>query len=132
MSTIVESLPIATGSDSIEGLQAHTLVLQPSGALDQASSATFQAALSSALMVADSVIVDLLWVNFIDSQGIAAMVMAIEQAASLGKTVSFQSMDCPTRAALEAEWNHQRELRLGPWHNCFEAELELFLETRSL
>ncbi|NJP11028.1 MAG: hypothetical protein HC866_17395 [Leptolyngbyaceae cyanobacterium RU_5_1] len=104
------------------------IVLQPNGDLNHTSSYNFQKMLETALeKVLDSVVVDLLWVNATDSKGISALVAGIERAANLGKSISFQSMDRCTRAAMDAELDRQREIRFGPWNDIFEADLERFL-----
>lgn len=107
----------------------HTIVLQPGGNLDPISSSEFRVQLEAAIeQVTDAVIVDFLWVNSTDSQGIAALVAGIQRAATLGKAISFQSMDARTRAALEQEWNRQRRLSFGPWQDQFKDDLEQFLD----
>jgi anti-anti-sigma regulatory factor len=107
-----------------------TIVLQPNGSLDCYSSAEFQQRLEEALVLSgDGVIVDLLWVDSTDSCGVAALVAGIQQAAILGKMLSFQSMDVSTRTALEIEWIRQREISFGPWNDLFGTELEQFLDS---
>ena len=109
--------------------QPSTIVLQPRGSLEGASSPAFQADLERALdQVTDAVIVDLLWVKSMDAQGIEALVAGIQRAAALGKFLSFQSMDAQTRAALTLEWNRQRQLSYGPWNRLFKRDLERFLD----
>lgn len=105
-----------------------TIVIQPCRALTQENSSAFQQSLESALDLAhESVIVDLLWVETADAAGIAALVGGIEKAAHLGKMISFQAMRHQTRVAMETEWERQRLLRLGVWHDRCEATLEQFL-----
>lgn len=107
----------------------HTIVLQPDGNLDPISSSQFRVQLEAAIeQVTDAVIVDFLWVKSTDPQDIAALVAGIQRAATLGKAISFQSMDAHTRAAIEQEWNRQRQLNLGPWTDRFKDDLEQFLE----
>lgn len=106
-----------------------TIVLQPNGSLDCHSSVEFQQMLEKALVLSgDGVIVDLLWVDSTDSCGVAALVAGIQQAAILGKMLSFQSMDASTRTALEIEWIRQREISFGSWSDLFGTELEQFLD----
>lgn len=108
----------------------HTIVLQPDGNLDPISSSEFRVQLEAAIeQVTDAVIVDFLWVKSTDPQGIAALVAGIQRAATLGKAISFQSMDAQTRAAIEQEWNRQRQLSFGPWQDRFKDDLEQFLDT---
>jgi len=106
-----------------------TIVLQPSGCLTHESSEHFQQTLEDALGLADrGVIVDLLWLEEIDATGIAAFVAGIERAACLAKTISFQSMSYSTRLAMEAEWERQRQIRLGDQRDRVHSCLKQFLE----
>lgn len=106
-----------------------TIVLQPNGDLTKQSSHTFQRSLEEALELArESVIVDLLWVNETDGDGIASLVAGLEKASRLGKAISFQAMNGQTRIALEAEWDRQRDIQFGAWSDLFEADLEQFLD----
>jgi hypothetical protein len=57
-----------------------------------------------------------------------ALIAGIKRAIELGKLLTFQSLDCSTRHALEAEWIRQRDLRFGTWSDLFEKDLEQFLE----
>ncbi|UBF26680.1 STAS domain-containing protein [Kovacikia minuta CCNUW1] len=105
------------------------IVLQPNGSLDSTSSSEFQSVLEESLeQVTEGVIVDLLWVESTDADGIAALVAGIQRATLLGKLLSFQAMDGQTRAALEVEWNRQREISFGPRNDLFEKDLERFLD----
>jgi anti-anti-sigma regulatory factor len=112
-------------------IKPHTIVVQPSCDLDQTSVDDFQMGLESALAQAsDAVIVDFLWVQKTDAQGVAVIVSAIEQAAALGKSLSFHAMNRPTRAAMEAEWDRQRQARFSTWIDDCGTELEQFLDER--
>jgi anti-anti-sigma regulatory factor len=106
-----------------------TIVLQPNNDLNASCSNSFQQSLEEALNLAvEGVIVDLLWGDVTDSKGIEALVAGLEKATILGKLLSFQSMNPDTRAAVEAEWDRQRDLRFGTWDDVFELELERFLD----
>lgn len=108
----------------------YTIVLQPSGCLDSHNSSSFQKALEDSLEKAiDGVIVDLLWVESTDADGVAALARGIQQAGLLGKQLSFQSMDMSTRIALDEEWIRQRETVFGSWNQQFGSELERFLDS---
>lgn len=105
-----------------------TIVLQPCRELTQDNSLVFQQSLEAALDLAkESVIVDLLWVEVTDAAGISALVVGLEKAACLGKSISFQSMRHQTRVAMEVEWQRQRHQRLGTWHDRTAANLAQFL-----
>ncbi len=123
-------LDVSAFDDAIAHTQPDTIVLQPNGALDAMSSADFQKVLETALAtVAVGVIVDLLWVDAIDTHGIAALAAGVQQSVILGKVLTFQSMDVRTRLALEHEWYRQRDLSFGPWSDLFKQDLEQFLDS---
>lgn len=118
-----------TLAESSQKARPGMIVIQPNGSLDKASSSEFQKVLEQSLEQAiDGVIVDLLWVDSIDSYGISALVACIQQALELGKLLSFQSMTVQTRTPLEAEWTRQREIIFGPRSDLFEKDLERFLD----
>jgi anti-anti-sigma regulatory factor len=109
-----------------------TIVLQPNNDLNSSCSNSFQHSLEEALELAlEGVIVDFLWGNVTDFEGIEALVAGLERATVLGKSLIFQSMNPQTRAAVEAEWDRQRSIRFGAWDEVFELELERFLDTIS-
>jgi len=105
-----------------------TIVLQPSGSLEQHTCVAFQSELTTALQQAQqAVIVDFLWVSSTDATGIAVLAAGIQQAAQLGKALSFHAMDIRTRLALETEWNRQQERLLGSHQSWFSSELQNYL-----
>lgn len=108
------------------------LVLQPNGALNEATSRDFQYELEQALeQAAETVMVDLLWVDAIDAHGIAALVSGLHYAAKLGKFLSFQSMHDCDRTALETAWAHQQDMNAGAWTHTFSSDFALFLDNFS-
>jgi anti-anti-sigma regulatory factor len=106
-----------------------TVVVQPVGFLDQANAAAVEQSLLQALELATTgVIVDLLWIETADADGICALIRSVEQAAELNKSIVFQSMSRRIQAAMEAEWEQRRMIRLGSWQDCFGSDLEQFLD----
>lgn len=115
--------------DPPNSFNPQTIVLQPNNDLNSFSSTSFQQSLEEALDLSrEGVIVDFLWGDVTDSQGIEALVAGLEKATLLGKSLSFQSMNPQTRTLVEAEWDRQRCARFGAWDNVFELELERFLD----
>ena len=109
-------------------VRPHTLVFQPI-ALNRTNSHEFQLALESALeQVLEGVVVDLLWVESTDDYGIAAVVAGLQRAATLGKFLSFQSMNADLEFALETAWAQQQESSAGAWTHTFSSDLESFLD----
>lgn len=121
-----------TPESSVESNHPQTIVLQPNCELTWASSQSFQRSLEEAIeLTTESVIVDLLWVDEIDTDGIRVLVAGIEKAECLGKVISFQAMDNQTRTAMEAEWERQRQIHFGSWTDVFDTDLERFLDNLS-
>lgn len=108
-------------------VKPNLLILQPSGSLNQANSHKFQQELESTLeQVTDAVIVDLLWVDSTDADGIAALVAGIQRATVLGKYLSFQSMNVNAQIALETAWAQHQAITVGAWAHTFSSDLEAF------
>lgn len=92
----------------LEGGRPRTVVLRPNGCLDRTSSPAFTKALEQALeLTADTVVVDLLWVDSVNEEGIASLITGLRRATVLGKTLSLRFMDVATQAAVEAASHHQ-------------------------
>ena len=90
-------------ANTIETGRPRTVVLRPNGCLDRTNSPAFTKALEQALeLTTDTVVVDLLWVDSIQEDGINCLIAALRRAAALGKTLSLRFMDVATQAAVEA------------------------------
>jgi anti-anti-sigma regulatory factor len=107
---------------------AETVVLQPCGRLTGIGGATFRTTLAQAIAQADSVVVDLLWVEAIDEQGVATLLAGMRQAYALGKSLAFLGMDAATRTALDKIWGQQRDQDLPTQQDLFTPEFEQFLD----
>ncbi|MGV0024917.1 STAS domain-containing protein [Phormidesmis priestleyi] len=105
-----------------------TVVLQPWGHLTEIRGATFRTALARAIAQADSVVVDLLWVEAIDDQGVATLLAGMRQADALGKSLVFLAMDAATRTALDKSWRQQRDTDSPQKTDLFSPEFEQFLD----
>ncbi|MBD2326676.1 hypothetical protein [Alkalinema sp. FACHB-956] len=106
--------------------QSRTIVLQPS-ALTGSDGNQFQNSLDRALQQAESVIVDLLWVDSIEDEGLTVLFAGMQQAFLLNKPLSFLSMDRNTRSALDHLWEQQRDQEHLLRDEVFTAEFESFL-----
>jgi anti-anti-sigma regulatory factor len=95
------SYPISTLATS----RPRTVVLRPNGCLDEASSPAFTKAIEQALdLTTETVIVDLLWVDSVQPEGIACLIAGLKLASTLGKTLSLRFMDVPTQAYIKAAY----------------------------
>ncbi len=106
---------------------SNTIVLQPLGYLAGLAVLDFQSNLEQALETAAlGVVVDLQQVEALALEGITALIIGLELAAILGKSIVFQSMDLASRKTFIVEWSRSREICFGPWGDLFEGELEKF------
>ncbi|MCL1469499.1 STAS domain-containing protein [Argonema antarcticum] len=92
----------------VESGRPRTVVLRPNGCLDGMSCPAFTKALEQALEITtDTVVVDLLWVDNVEAEGVKSLITGLKRAAALGKTLSLRFMDVGTQAAVEAARTHQ-------------------------
>ena len=104
MKSVSKSIfPSSTPARECAGGRPHTVVLRPNGRLDAMSSAAFTKALEQALeLTSETVVVDLLWIDSVEPEGIACLVAGLKRASALGKTLSLRFMDVATQAAVQA------------------------------
>lgn len=95
-------------TSTIESRRPRTVVLRPNGRLDALSSPAFTKALEQALeLTSETVVVDLLWVESVESEGVACLMAGLKRASRLGKTLSLRFMDVATQAAVQAACDRQ-------------------------
>jgi ABC-type transporter Mla MlaB component len=99
-------------------------VLQPQ-ALSGVYGQQFQTVLDQAMQSGAAVIVDLLWIKEIRSEGLDLLLAAMQQAQAVGVSLSFQSMDQATRNQLDELWEQRRNL--GKPNELFAPDFENFL-----
>ncbi|KAM3095904.1 STAS domain-containing protein [Phormidesmis sp. 146-12] len=105
-----------------------TVVLQPCGRLTGIGGATFRTTLARAIAQSTSVVVDLLWVEAIDDQGVATLLAGMRQACAAGRSLAFLGMDAITRTALDKGWEQQRDVVSSTQIDLFSPEFEQFLD----
>lgn len=94
-----------------EGSQPSTIVLRPNGCLGGANCLEFQQQLHQALeLTTETVVVDLLWVDAVEAEGIQVLIEGLQKATQLDKILSLRSLDLDTRAALEAQLQNGLEI----------------------
>ncbi|MBD2464293.1 STAS domain-containing protein [Oscillatoria sp. FACHB-1407] len=102
VSSVLSDSDCATASTSV-------IVLQPCGNLDQTTSATFQHTLEQALRQSTkTVVVDLLQVTTMTTQGIEALQAALDVAIATGKELVIWAADSATYTALGQGQNRQQ------------------------
>lgn len=112
----------------ISEMLPRTVVLQPRGALLGEVKTAFEIGLEQAIVEAEAVIVDLLWVSRIDAEGIVILLAGMKQAQAIGKSLSFLAMDVKTRTSLDAVWVQQREAEASRQTDSFTPAFEQFLD----
>lgn len=91
-----------------EQKRPRTIVLRPNGCLDDVSGPAFEKALEQALeLTTEAVVVDLLWIDTVEAEGISCLIAGLKRASALGKTLSLRFMDVATQAAVEAACHRQ-------------------------
>jgi anti-anti-sigma regulatory factor len=101
-------------------------VLQPKAILGT-DGQQFQGALVHALQSAQSVIVDLLWIERLSPEVMQVLLFAMQQAHLHGKSLSFLSMDGATQKQLDEMWVARHSAETGDRHDWFAPEFEHFL-----
>lgn len=104
------------------------VVLQPNGSLSEITGTPFKASLGQAIAQADSIVVDLLWIDTIDQDGLSILLSGMTQASKLGKSLSFLSMDQRTRCTLDSIWDKLRAANAPVQMDVFTPEFEQFLD----
>ncbi len=105
-----------------------TIVLQPRGALLGEVKTALEIGLEQAIVQAEAIVVDLLWVTRINAEGMTVLLTGMKQAQAIGKSLSFLAMDATTRIALDAVWTEQRETETSPQTDLFTPNFEQFLD----
>jgi anti-anti-sigma regulatory factor len=118
--------PANQGSGSIPASIPASIptVLQPQ-ALSGTEGHHFQTALDQSMQSGAAVIVDLLWIKDIRSEGLDLLLAAMQQAQTAGASLLFQSMDQVTRNQLDDLWEQRRDM--GTPNDLFAPDFENFL-----
>ncbi|PSB19419.1 hypothetical protein C7B65_10880 [Phormidesmis priestleyi ULC007] len=128
ISANIDRILTLQGGRPLSEMPPKTVVLQPRGALLGEVKTAFEISLEQAIVEAEAVIVDLLWVTRIDAEGISVLLAGMKQAQAIGKCLSFLAMDATTRTALDAVWAQQRETEASPQADLFTPNFEQFLD----
>jgi anti-anti-sigma regulatory factor len=103
-----------------------TMVLQPSY-LTGVEGSVFQAAFAQALQQASVILVDLIWLDQIDRDGLDVLLDVMKRADDQSKTVSFLSMDAATRQWLDEQWEQENTPLAVGRNDLFAPDFEKFL-----
>ena len=115
---------------SQEPIISSTMILQPES-LHGSSGQTFQQSLEQALIHASGVIVDLLWVGTVDSDGISLLAQSMIRSQASGKDITFLGLEHSAKLELD----HQIKCSLASsssdstvGHGIFAPDFEAFLD----
>lgn len=111
---------------SQEPITPNTIILQPES-LDGSSGRIFQQALEQALTQASGVIVDLLWVETIDSEGLNLLAQSMVRSQASGKDITFLGLEYDAKLEVEHRVKSSSpNSTLG--HGIFAPDFEAFLD----
>ena len=115
---------------SQEPTTSNTIILQPES-LAGSSGQTFQQSLEQALTHASAVIVDLLWIGTVDSDGLNLLAQSMVRSQASGKDITFLGLDHNAKLELE----HRIKCSLASsgsspvlGHGIFAPDFEAFLD----
>lgn len=108
---------------------AHPAVLQPRQSESQP--AKLKAELHQALHQAPAVIVDLIWLDAIDTDTIVVFKNALHLAAQLGKSIAFHGANRELAILLMQEQDRLRSANLGSWEPQPDPGFQHFLRDRA-
>ena len=115
---------------SQESVTSSTMILQPES-LHGSSGQTFQKSLEQALVHANGVIIDLLWVGTVDSDGINLLAQSMIRLQTSGKEITFLGLEHNAKRELD----HQIKCSLASsssdptiGYGIFAPEFEAFLD----
>ncbi len=103
-----------------------TVVLQPV-ALTGAAGVGFEVAFDEALQPAAVILVDLIWLDQVDQDGLMVLRDVMKRANAVGTTVSFLSMDAPTRQWMDQQWDQENAAVAVGRNDLFAPDFEQFL-----
>lgn len=113
-----------------EPIPSNTMILQPES-LHGSSGHAFQKSLEEALTHAGGVIVDLLWVETVDSDGINLLAQSMIRSQASGKDITFFGLEHNAKLELE----HRIQCSVEPsacnstlGHGIFAPDFEAFLD----
>jgi hypothetical protein len=103
-----------------------TVVLQPV-ALTGVEGVGFEVAFAQALQPAAVILVDLIWLDQVDQDGLMVLRDVMKRANAVRTTVSFLSMDAPTRQWLDQQWDQENAAMAVGRNDLFAPDFEQFL-----
>jgi anti-anti-sigma regulatory factor len=112
---------------SQEPVTSSTTILQPES-LHGLSGQTFQQTLEQALSHASAVIVDLLWVGTVDSDGINLLAQSMIRSQASGKDITFLGLEHNAKLELEHRIKSSSSSNSTLGHGIFAPDFEAFLD----
>jgi anti-anti-sigma regulatory factor len=103
------------------------IILQPQG-LSGALGQSFQQSLDGAMSSTPTIIVDLLWVESIDSEGLHLLAEALLRSQTEGKDLTFLGLERKAQIEIERRTQKGSALENRDTHCIFAPEFEAFLD----
>jgi anti-anti-sigma regulatory factor len=122
-----EEKTTSTVSDSVSDSVSGTAVLQPQSLIGNEGE-TFYQALDGAIAQSSAVIIDLLWVETLETETLKPLVNAFLNAQIQGKPLTFLAMDQDTRIQFEQLTQQGSRIDRTNSYGVFAPEFEAFLE----
>jgi anti-anti-sigma regulatory factor len=104
-----------------------TLILQPQG-LTGALGQAFQQSLEEAMKSAPTVIVDLLWVESIEGEGLQVLAQALLRSQTEGKELTFLGLEHKAQVEIERRIQKGPKVEAKDSYSIFAPEFEAFLD----
>ncbi len=104
-----------------------TLILQPQGLTGDLGQA-FQESLDEAMKSAPTVIVDLLWVESIEGDGLNLLAQALLRSQTEGKDLTFLGLEHKAQVEIERQLQKAPKTESKDSYNIFAPEFEAFLD----
>lgn len=104
-----------------------TMILQPQG-LTGALGQAFQQSLDEALKSAPTVIVDLLWVESIEGDGLHVLAQAVLRSQTEGKELTFLGLEHQAQVEIERRIQKGPKVEAKDSYSIFAPEFEAFLD----
>jgi anti-anti-sigma regulatory factor len=104
-----------------------TMILQPQG-LTGALGQAFQQSLDEAMKRAPTVIVDLLWVESIEGDGLHLLAQALLRSQTEGKELTFLGLEHKAQVEIERRIQKSPKVEAKDSYSIFAPEFEAFLD----
>jgi anti-anti-sigma regulatory factor len=111
----------------LQDRSSSTVILQPHS-LSGVSGQSFQESLEAAIAKAPAIIVDLLWVETVDREGLQLLVQALLRSKREGKDLTFLGLEHQAQVEIDRQINQGQKREPKDSYSIFAPEFEAFLD----